>query len=110
MICKYLIFRRAVPDVSAIAQVPFFQAGQLDDSAETTGFSASIFASIIALLSNERIVAGKKGLGFLNPLIYQNPGAFKDMPTGWSCRILLKLSARVTKVMSFIRIQSRGGV
>ncbi|KAJ7321984.1 family S53 protease [Mycena albidolilacea] len=75
---------RAVPDVSAISRVPFFQAGQLVDSAETTGFSASIFASIIALLSNERIVAGKKGLGFLNPLIYQNPGAFKDMPTGFN--------------------------
>jgi tripeptidyl-peptidase-1 len=38
-----------------------------------------------ALLTNERIAAGKAGLGFLNPLIYANPGAFNPLKTGaWS--------------------------
>jgi tripeptidyl-peptidase-1 len=47
----------------------------------TPAFSADIFASVVALITNERIAAGKPGLGFLNPLIYQNGAAFNDMPT-----------------------------
>ncbi|KAJ7787838.1 Pro-kumamolisin, activation domain-containing protein [Mycena olivaceomarginata] len=39
----------------------------------TPEFSAAIFANMTALLTNERIAAGKAGLGFLNPLIYANP-------------------------------------
>jgi hypothetical protein len=35
-----------------------------------------------ALLNNEKMVASKPGLGFLNPLIYSNPAAFNDMKTG----------------------------
>ncbi|KAJ7312738.1 family S53 protease [Mycena albidolilacea] len=73
---------RAVPDVSAIAQISYISDGAIIDGASATEFSADIFASIIALLTNERIVAGKPGLGFLNPLIYANPGAFNDITTG----------------------------
>jgi hypothetical protein len=71
-----------VPDVSAIAQISYISDGAIIDGASATEFSADIFASIIALLTNERIAAGKPGLGFLNPLIYANPGAFNDITTG----------------------------
>ncbi|KAJ7023906.1 family S53 protease [Mycena alexandri] len=74
---------RAVPDVSAMATgSPIVLQGLVDTFWEGTLFSATIFASMISLLTNERIAAGKPGLGFLNPLIYQNPTAFTDIPTG----------------------------
>ncbi|KAJ7740388.1 family S53 protease [Mycena metata] len=77
------ISRRAVPDISALAHSPLIFQGQTVSGQSGTVFSATIFASMIALLNNERIAAGKSSLGFLNPLIYQNPGAFNDFATGW---------------------------
>jgi tripeptidyl-peptidase-1 len=70
----------AVPDVAAIGLVDFVWKGQVIDFLD--GLSVQIFACIVALLTNERIAAGKPGLGFLNPLIYQNPQAFTDIKTG----------------------------
>ncbi|KAF7342124.1 Serine protease S53 [Mycena venus] len=75
---------RAVPDVSAIAQAPFFLQGFFENRTEHTAFSASIFASVVALLTNERLSAGKHALGFLNPLIYLHAGAFTDISTGFN--------------------------
>jgi hypothetical protein len=72
----------SVPDVSAISKAPFIIEGDLIDFASTTAFSANIFATMVSLLTNERIAAKKPGLGWLNPLIYQNPAAFKDLATG----------------------------
>jgi hypothetical protein len=69
------------PDVSAMGTAPIVVVG-FEEAVETTAYSAVIFGSIVALLTNERIAAGKPGLGFLNPLIYQNPGAFTDIPGG----------------------------
>ncbi|KAJ6454753.1 family S53 protease [Mycena vitilis] len=73
---------RAVPDVSAISSVDWIIDGGVIDFFETPENSAAIFASIVALLTNKRIVEGKPGLGFLNPLIYANPDAFTDFTTG----------------------------
>ncbi|KAJ7768879.1 peptidase S8/S53 domain-containing protein [Mycena metata] len=73
---------RAVSDVSALAHSPYIFQGQTILSQAGTVFSATIFASMIALLNNERIAAGKSSLGFLNPLIYQNPNAFNDFANG----------------------------
>ncbi|KAF7342120.1 hypothetical protein MVEN_01799600 [Mycena venus] len=72
----------SIPDVAAISEITFFEDRFLIFFEETPAFSAFIYASMVALLTNERISAGKHALGFLNPLIYQNPGAFKDIPTG----------------------------
>lgn len=47
-----------------------------------TSCSAPIFAGIVALLNNYRIQNHKSPLGFLNPLLYQNPQAFTDIITG----------------------------
>ncbi|KAJ7900607.1 subtilisin-like protein [Mycena olivaceomarginata] len=73
---------RAVPDVSALSSAIWVIDGGTVDFAGIPAFSADIFASVVALITNERIAAGKSGLGFLNPLIYQNGAAFNDMPTG----------------------------
>ncbi|KAJ7156531.1 family S53 protease [Mycena crocata] len=73
---------RAVPDVSALWLLPFILDGSVIDFLASPSFGAGIFASTVALLTNERIAAGKPGLGFLNPLLYQNPSAFTDMKTG----------------------------
>jgi len=73
---------RAVPDVSAISALPHVFQGVIVDDNESTSYSAAVFASIVALLTNERIAAGKPGLGFLNPFIYQNPQAFNDIVVG----------------------------
>ncbi|TFL02170.1 Pro-kumamolisin, activation domain-containing protein [Pterulicium gracile] len=48
----------------------------------STSFSVSFFGSIIALLNEELLSAGKPHLGFLNPFIYQNLDAFNDFITG----------------------------
>ncbi|KAJ7866413.1 family S53 protease [Mycena olivaceomarginata] len=74
---------RAVPDLSAINLGLGYFFGDLFELG-STAISASIFASMVALLTNERIAAGKPGLGFLNPLIYQNPAAFNDIVTGFN--------------------------
>ena len=48
----------------------------------STAFSVSFFGSIVALLNEELLSAGKSPLGFLNPFIYQNLDAFNDFTTG----------------------------
>ncbi|TFL02133.1 Pro-kumamolisin, activation domain-containing protein [Pterulicium gracile] len=48
----------------------------------STSFSTSFFGSMVALLNEELITAGKPALGFLNPFIYQNLDAFNDFTTG----------------------------
>jgi hypothetical protein len=58
---------------------------------------------MIALLTNERIAAKKPGLGFLNPLLYANPGAFNDMKTGTDPNSLLAYKF----LKRFLREQSR---
>jgi tripeptidyl-peptidase-1 len=72
----------AVPDVAAIALVDFIFEGEVIDFLGGVDLSTDIIASIVALLTNERIAAGKPGLGFLNPLLYQNPSAFTHMTIG----------------------------
>ncbi|KAJ6478021.1 family S53 protease [Mycena vulgaris] len=71
---------RAVPDVAAIGLVEFVWEGQIINFLD--GLSVQIFASIVALLNNECIAAGRPPLGFLNPLIYQHAEAFTDIKTG----------------------------
>lgn len=47
-----------------------------------TSCSSPIFASMIALINDRLIAAGKPVLGFLNPFLYANPQAFTDITTG----------------------------
>jgi tripeptidyl-peptidase-1 len=47
-----------------------------------TSASTPVFASIIALINDQLLAAGKPTLGFLNPWIYANPEAFTDVTIG----------------------------
>lgn len=51
---------------------------------EGTSASAPIFASIINLLNEERVLAGKGPIGFLNPILYSHPEMFNDIVEGYN--------------------------
>ena len=74
---------RAFPDVAAIGdnvEIVFQQEAGL---VAGTSCSSPIFASIISLINDRLIAAGKPVLGFLNPFLY-GPAAstFTDITTG----------------------------
>ncbi|KAJ4331254.1 hypothetical protein N0V95_009915 [Ascochyta clinopodiicola] len=73
---------RAYPDVSALGLK--LATVWLDKTYGIGGTSASapIFASIINLLNEERLEAGKKPIGFLNQIIYKHPEMFNDVTQG----------------------------
>ncbi|KAJ3728737.1 subtilisin-like protein [Lentinula raphanica] len=73
---------RAYPDVSAQGErVEIVVDGETGLVAGTS-CSSPIFSSVIALLNDELLSAGKSPLGFLNPWIYANPQAFNDITSG----------------------------
>ncbi|KAJ7718292.1 subtilisin-like protein [Mycena maculata] len=73
---------RAYPDVSAAGEnVLIVQDGSTGLVAGTS-CSSPIFASVIGLLNDELLNAGKPVLGFLNPWLYANPQAFNDITSG----------------------------
>jgi len=47
-----------------------------------TSMAAPLVASIINLLNEERLAAGKATVGFVNPTFYGNPQAFHDITIG----------------------------
>ena len=70
---------RAFPDISAIADAfQLFMGGTNMVFGGTSG-SAPIVASMITLINESRLAAGKPSVGFLNPTLYANPGAFHDV-------------------------------
>jgi tripeptidyl-peptidase I len=73
---------RAYPDVSAQGERLEIVVDGETGLVGGTSCSSPIFSSVIALLNNELLDAGKSPLGFLNPWIYANPQAFNDITTG----------------------------
>ncbi|TFY78968.1 hypothetical protein EWM64_g5040 [Hericium alpestre] len=73
---------RAFPDVSAQGadMVSIYQGNERPGGG--TSFAAPVIASTIALLNDELSAAGKAPLGFLDPLIYSSPDAFRDVTRG----------------------------
>jgi tripeptidyl-peptidase-1 len=47
-----------------------------------TSASSPVFGSIITLINQERVAAGKSPVGFINPTLYANPGALNDITLG----------------------------
>lgn len=47
-----------------------------------TSASSPTFGAIVTLLNEERVLAGKGPVGFINPVAYANPGAFNDITSG----------------------------
>ncbi|KAK0214424.1 family S53 protease-like protein [Armillaria fumosa] len=73
---------RGFPDVAAQGiDVEIVYGGQTG-SANGTSCSSPIFASVISLINDRLIAAGKPVLGFLNPFLYTNPTALFDITTG----------------------------
>lgn len=53
-----------------------------------TSMSAPLMGSIVALLNDALLNAGKSTAGWMNPMLYANPGAFNDVKMGgsyWRC-------------------------
>lgn len=70
---------RGYPDVAAVGQNIILYAGNEPAFVGGTSASAPIFSSIITLINEQRLAAGKSTVGFINPTIYQNPDAFTDV-------------------------------
>ncbi|KAM3459880.1 hypothetical protein NHJ6243_006416 [Beauveria neobassiana] len=73
---------RGYPDVAAVGDhgIVVFD-GQVQRSGGTS-MSAPIVAAIFTRINEERINKGKKSIGFANPTLYRNPGAFNDITIG----------------------------
>ena len=52
------------------------------EGADSTSCASPIIASLISLINDELIAAGKSPLMFLNPFVYANPTAFTDITSG----------------------------
>ncbi|KAL0070308.1 hypothetical protein AAF712_002800 [Marasmius tenuissimus] len=91
---------RAFPDVAAQGENIEIVVGGRAELVAGTSASSPIFASVIALINDRLVAAGRPVLGFLNPLsvlfilrssfygsylllsLYANPGAFFDIASG----------------------------
>lgn len=73
---------RGFPDVAAIGQVLEIVVNGRVGGVEGTSCSSPVFASMVSLINDALIGAGKSPLGFLNPFLYANPGAFNDITSG----------------------------
>ncbi|KAE8419834.1 peptidase S8/S53 domain-containing protein [Aspergillus pseudocaelatus] len=73
---------RAYPDVAAIADnVLVFNKG-LPTLVGGTSAAAPVFAALLTRINEERLAAGKKTVGFVNPVLYANPEVFFDVTKG----------------------------
>ncbi|KAH9890789.1 peptidase S8/S53 domain-containing protein [Xylariomycetidae sp. FL2044] len=73
---------RGFPDVAAIGLNVATVFNGSTYGVGGTSASAPIFAGIVTLLNEARLAAGKGPVGFLNPTLYKNPGAFNDITIG----------------------------
>lgn len=47
-----------------------------------TSAAAPVFAAILTRINEKRLAAGKPTVGFVNPVLYANPGVLHDITTG----------------------------
>ena len=81
---------RGFPDISAQSvNFPVIADGQTLPTVGGTSCAAPTAGGIFGLLNHARLAANKTSLGFLNPLLYANPGALNDVSLGvqGGCRI-----------------------
>lgn len=70
---------RAFPDVAVLgANVTLSDQGEITVSGGTSA-ATPLFAGMINRINDERILAGKKAVGFLNQILYQHPEVFTDV-------------------------------
>jgi len=73
---------RATPDVSVLGEGFQVVTNGRVSAVGGTSASAPTFAGLISLLNEARIKAGKPAMGYLNPFLYQNADAFRDVTVG----------------------------
>ena len=73
---------RAYPDVSAQGERVEIIVDGSTGTVGGTSCASPIFSSVIALINDKLLAAGKSPLGFLNPWLYANPQAFNDITSG----------------------------
>lgn len=73
---------RGYPDVSAVGDnIVIFNMGAPTLIGGTSA-SSPTFASVLNRINEERIAQGKSTVGFVNPVLYQNPTALHDITVG----------------------------
>lgn len=73
---------RGFPDVSANgAFLPLFLNGTIYRFSGSS-LAAPLWASVITLLNQQRTIAGKGPIGFLNPVLYAHPWVLNDIVNG----------------------------
>eukprot|EP00013_Stygamoeba_regulata_P020118 CAMPEP_0177647164 /NCGR_PEP_ID=MMETSP0447-20121125/10156_1 /TAXON_ID=0 /ORGANISM="Stygamoeba regulata, Strain BSH-02190019" /LENGTH=580 /DNA_ID=CAMNT_0019149735 /DNA_START=8 /DNA_END=1750 /DNA_ORIENTATION=+ len=75
---------RAYPDVALMGHnYPVFIGGNAYPVSGTSA-SSPVFAALITLVNDERLAAGKKPIGFLNPILYSSAlaSAYNDITQG----------------------------
>lgn len=78
----YNIAGRGYPDISAVGDNVVIINNGVPELIGGTSASAPVFAAIINRINEERLAAGKKTVGFVNPTLYANPGALHDITVG----------------------------
>lgn len=75
---------RAYPDVSAVGTFfPTYYGAQQQGLVDGTSMATPIFASVLALVNDRRLAAGKSTIGFINPALYASNGhGLRDITSG----------------------------
>ena len=73
---------RGIPDVAAVGEDFEIVSSGATLAVDGTSCSTPTFAGLVGLLNDARVAAGKRGLGFLNHLLYAHPEAFTDIAAG----------------------------
>ncbi|KAI0893070.1 subtilisin-like protein [Annulohypoxylon nitens] len=79
---KYNSSGRGFPDISALARnVAVAVLGKLD-VADGTSAATPLIGAMFNRINEERLAVGKSTIGFVNPVLYANPGIFEDITAG----------------------------
>ncbi|KXT16095.1 hypothetical protein AC579_7142 [Pseudocercospora musae] len=73
---------RGFPDLAMMAYGYLIAMYNETQVVHGTSASAPVFASMIAIINNERLNAGKATVGFLNPALYAAPKIFNEIKVG----------------------------
>lgn len=73
---------RGFPDISANGANYFVAVDGQNSLVYGTSASAPVVGSIFTLINEQLAEAGKNPVGFVNPVLYDNPDAFNDITSG----------------------------
>jgi tripeptidyl-peptidase-1 len=73
---------RGYPDVALPADDFLITLYKSWVTAHGTSAGPPVFASMISLINDERLHAGKKAVGFINPVLYAHADTFNDISSG----------------------------